>query len=93
MRELIDIQTIEINPQVMVYMSHVRSSGQCSRGAREWFTSRGLDFSDFLRNGLKVEIVEALGDELANIVCREARKDHAKRVEYLETLKKEQYKP
>lgn len=92
---LIDIDTVEINPQVMVYMSHVRAAKQCSSGAREWFVSRGLNYSDFLRNGLKVEVLEALNDELANIVCREARKDHALRQQYLDQLRKDKarYQP
>lgn len=61
-------------------MQHVRSvrglskgsRGLCVRGVRAWFKSRGLDYSDFLRNGIDEEIILALDDAFANEIVRQA---------------------
>lgn len=57
-------------PPLMVKMKHVRMAVLCSRGAREWFASYGLSWSEFLENGLPAEVLEATGDPLAaRAVC------------------------
>lgn len=67
---------------IMVHMRHVRDKGDfganlCTRGARAWFDTNGLDFRDFLDNGLPIETLEALHDALADRVCAAARREHA----------------
>jgi len=67
---------------IIVRMCHVRDRGDfganlCTRGAKAWFDSQGLDFRAFLDEGLPVETLEALQDALADRVCAAARRAHA----------------
>ena len=39
--------------------------GFCRGKSREWFTAHGLDWSEFVRNGIAAEAIEATGDGLA----------------------------
>ena len=41
-------------------------AGMCFSGQKAWFEQRGLDFKDFVKNGLPCSAVESLGDALAN---------------------------
>ena len=38
--------------------------GFCRGGARDWFRAHGLDWDDFVRNGIAHEAMEATGDAL-----------------------------
>lgn len=58
---------------VIVTMRDIRGARQCSRGARAFFERHGLDFNDFLINGIPVEKLEATGDAMAKRVCEVAR--------------------
>lgn len=46
-------------------MNDVRACGMCSSGARAFFERHGLDWGDFLENGIEVEAVAATGDAMA----------------------------
>jgi len=48
-----------------VTMADVRACGFCVRGAREWFRRQGVDFAEFLSQGITVTFMEETGDELA----------------------------
>lgn len=48
-----------------IHMRHVRAAKLCSRGGREWFASNGLDWQDFLDNGIEASKIVALNDPLA----------------------------
>lgn len=60
----------------MVHMRQVRGfaakPGFCRRGIRTWFTQRGLDFDDFLKNGVDEEVLLASKDPLAIAVVEQA---------------------
>lgn len=45
----------------------------CSKGARTFFTRYGLDWNDFLKNGVEVEKVLATGDAMGKKVVEVAR--------------------
>lgn len=45
----------------------------CSRGARKFFIRHGLDWSDFLKNGIPASKLEATGDYMALQVVEVAR--------------------
>lgn len=62
---------------VIVTNEHVRMAGMCSRGARQWFAYMGLDYADFLRNGLPASRVEATNDALGLKVVAIARAEAA----------------
>jgi hypothetical protein len=57
---------------VIVTMRDIRACRMCARGAREFFISHGLDWSDFLRNGISSEILEGTGDAMAMRVVEAA---------------------
>jgi len=43
-------------------------------GARDWFESHGLSWTDFLENGLPTDQIRALNDPLGNRVIAFAEK-------------------
>lgn len=47
---------------VIVKMEHMRSLRYCSRGVREFFARYGLDYSDFLQNGISGEKLLSASD-------------------------------
>ena len=60
-------------------MSHVRQvrgfsarPGFCRKGVKKWFDSRGLDYADFVKNGIDEEHILATGDPMAEAVVRQA---------------------
>lgn len=44
----------------------------CAKGARRWFEQNGLDFRDFLKNGIDEEILLNVGDAFAVAVVEQA---------------------
>lgn len=59
--------------ETRVTMRHVRQCRMCSRGARGFFERHGLDWSEFLRAGLPVEVIEQTGDAMALQAAAAAR--------------------
>lgn len=66
-----------------VTMAHLRTIpgfghgvGFCSRGARAWFKRHGMDYIDFVRNGIAEEKLLATGCGFAHALV-----EHARRVE------------
>jgi hypothetical protein len=64
---------------MIIKMEHVRSvsgfsprRGFCSRGTRAWFAKYGLDYSDFLKNGIEEEKLLSTGDPLAVATVEQA---------------------
>lgn len=51
-----------------ITITDVRRAGHCASGARKWFADQGLDFGDFLKNGVPVEKLKALNDGFADQV-------------------------
>ncbi len=67
-----------------VTVAHLRSvpgfspkPGFCLGRSREWFKRHGLDWRDFVRNGIDAEKLEATGDGLALALVAHARKEAA----------------
>lgn len=65
---------------VTVTRDHLRTvpgfgmrSGFCGRGARRWFARHGLDWTDFLRNGISSDVLERTGDAMALALVAHAR--------------------
>jgi hypothetical protein len=56
-----------------ITIDDVRQAGHCVAGARDWFGRHGLDFRDFIRNGITEERFLAAGDALAVEVVRAKR--------------------
>ena len=56
-----------------ITMRDIRAAKMCSRGARQFFDRHGLDWSDFVRNGVLIEIIEKIDDAMAQQVVGVAR--------------------
>lgn len=52
---------------------HSTSRGFCVPLSRTWFKRQGLDFRDFIRNGIDAEILLATGDGMAIALVEWAR--------------------
>lgn len=57
------------------YMRHVRKAGICAKGSRVWCQANGVDWSDFLANGIASERLLATKDPIVLRVVEEARKE------------------
>ena len=53
---------------MLITIDDVRRAGYCASGARAWFRARGMNFADFLKNGMDSEDFLEQGDELAQTV-------------------------
>jgi hypothetical protein len=58
--------------ELIVTHADMRSLGYCNRGAREWFTRHGLDWSRFIDEGLPADVLLATGDSMAQDVVQVA---------------------
>ena len=47
----------------------------CAKGARYWFELHGLDWRDFIRNGIESEKLLATGDFLAKQIVEAIEQD------------------
>lgn len=45
---------------------HCRELGYCNRGLRQWFTSEGLDWADFLRHGISADRLRLMNNAMAD---------------------------
>lgn len=64
---------------IRVHVRHIKSGdlNYCSRGSRVWFKQHGLDWSEFIRDGLPEDVLLATGDAMALAAIEEARKEWA----------------
>lgn len=60
-------------PVIKIYMRDARAMNVCSAGSRDLFKRAGLDWNDFLTNGIDSDKLEATGDAVAIAVVRNAR--------------------
>jgi len=51
---------------VIVLHRHCRELGYCNRGLREWFAREGLNWPDFVNNGIDAEILRATNNAMAD---------------------------
>lgn len=64
-----------------IYLKHARAvlgpngRGYCNRGLRAFGEKHGLDWVHFLENGIDVELVRHIDDEMVRAVIAEAEKD------------------
>jgi hypothetical protein len=59
---------------MLIRMEDINAAGFCGLGARRWFHSRGIDFNDFMKNGIDADELIARGDHLAVVVVERKRK-------------------
>lgn len=54
------------------YIRGFKGTGYCMRGARLWATSHGIDFRDFIKNGVSASQLLETNDEIAAEFVRDA---------------------
>lgn len=59
--------------ELIITMRDIRAAKMCSRGARTFFKRHGLDWTDFLKNGIPAWKLAATGDAMALQVVEAAR--------------------
>lgn len=62
---------------VRVYLRHLRADKRCHSGCRTWFKAKGLDWSDFVTNGIDGQVFMDTGDANAIRIVRIAEKEAA----------------
>ncbi|USL90025.1 hypothetical protein [Vibrio phage vB_VpaS_CHI] len=50
---------------MVITIEHIRNVHFCSKGARYFCERHGLDWNEFIKNGLPEEVVLATGDHMA----------------------------
>lgn len=55
----------EVTSEPRVYTTHIRAAKLCMGGTRQWWKANGLDWNDFIKNGIPGETLIATGDPLA----------------------------
>lgn len=46
----------------------------CNKGSRDFFDRHGLDWAEFMKNGLPIELFEAIDDAMCQEVVMQARR-------------------
>ena len=59
------ISRLQAGEQVKVTMRHMRRLNYCSSGVRRFFAEHGLDYGQFLREGIPAEELMKTGDAMA----------------------------
>jgi len=54
---------------------HARDIGYCNRGLRMWFARVGLDWADFLKNGIAADTLRKHNNAMVERVIARAEKD------------------
>lgn len=66
---------------MQIYIQHARAivgpsgKGYCSRGMRAFAERHGFDWEDFVVNGIDVELLKPIDDDMVRAVIAEAEKD------------------
>ena len=58
---------------MIITMRHLRKAKMCSHGGRAFAKKHGLDWSDFLKNGIDSEQFEKMDDAMVRKVLEIAR--------------------
>lgn len=61
----------------LVTRTHLDEMRYCARGSRRWFARHGLNWGEFVKNGLPAEVFEATGDAMAlRLVAHAKERQH-----------------
>ena len=59
----------------IVTHQHARELGYCNRGMRPWFARMGLNWADFLKNGIASDVLRQYENAMAERVIAHAEED------------------
>lgn len=62
---------------MIIRMRDIRAAKMCSRGTRDFFLRHGLDWGDFLKNGIEAQKLWDTEDPMARQVVDLARKNRS----------------
>lgn len=60
---------------MIITINHAKQSKMCSRGARMFAKRHGINWSDFLKNGIDEKELLKLNDAMATRVVKEANNE------------------
>ena len=58
---------------MIITMRHIREANYCARGARLFCANHGIDWSDFVKNGIDESELEGIDDAMLATVIEVAR--------------------
>ena len=53
-----------------IYMSDLRKAKMCAKGARSFAGRNGIDWTDFLKNGIDISKIENIDDAMVQQVVK-----------------------
>jgi len=56
-----------------VYSKDLRQALYCNKGARKWFERHGLDWADFIKNGVDISEIEHIDDSMMQKIVENVR--------------------
>lgn len=63
--------------EARAYPRHLQANRYCLvPGGRDWFKHHGLDWRDFLRNGIPVVVLQQIDDSMAKNVINSALREY-----------------
>lgn len=66
--------------EVRVYVRHIRACGYCLvPGARDCARHHGLDWRDFIRNGIPVSTLKAINDVMCQNIVAKALQEYSQK--------------
>jgi len=60
---------------IVVTHRHCRELGYCNRGLRQWFIREGIDWPDFVKNGLSADVLRTKNNSMADRAIAHAERD------------------
>jgi hypothetical protein len=57
----------------VIRVEHIRKAGYCNKGARVFCTRHGIDWADFVQNGIAFERVQHINDTMLQKLIEVAR--------------------
>ncbi len=65
-------------PELRCYIRHMRAVGLCHSGSRMWCEANGIDWKDFVKNGIPVRVLRDSGDPIVARLVTAAEEEKAK---------------
>lgn len=60
---------------MIITVDHARKLGFCAKGIRRWCANKGLDYNEFVQNGLDSSVLEPFADDvMVQELLKEAKK-------------------
>lgn len=60
---------------MIITVQHLRLVKYCASGSKGFFNRYGLDFKDFIKNGIDSKVLLATGDPMAKAIVEAAQKE------------------